>query len=323
MNADDAQIGGIVTLTVNPALDVSTSTARVVATEKLRCADPRYDPGGGGINVARAIHHLGGDALAIYAAGGMIGQTLSDLLADENVSTRSVAIVGRTRESLAVNETTSGLQFRFVLPGPHLSETELAACLEALRALEPKPAYIVASGSLPAGAPPGFYGQVTDVARALGANMVLDTSGDALRAAVEHGGIYLLKPSRRELESLAGRELPDEREMAAAAGALIAQGKAQIIVVSLGASGALMVTKGSARLFPVIPVKVASTIAAGDAMMAGMVLALARGWALEDSMRFGMATASASLLRPGNQLCRREDAERLYAEAREQALSRA
>jgi len=305
----------IVTFTPNPALDVTTTTERVAPTDKLRCTEPRYDPGGGGINVARAIHFLGGNALAVFTAGGPTGKALSDLLTAEGVATRIIATAGRTRESLAVDETGTGQQYRFVMPGPTLSDAELGACLETLRELAPKPRYLVASGSLPAGAPIDFYARVAEVAEELGARLVLDTSGNALRAGVAHGGIYLLKSSRRELEALAGRDLPREADQAAAAASLIASGRAEMIVISLGASGALLVTKDRVENFPAIPVPVQSTIGAGDAMVAGIVLAMAWGRPLHESMHFGMAAASAALLRPGNELCRREDVERLYDQA--------
>lgn len=323
MRSNDAGPPGVIlTFTPNPALDLTTATERVVPTDKLRCVEPRYDPGGGGINVARAIHFLGGEALAVFTAGGPTGKTLSELLSEEGVSTRIVAIAGRTRESLAVDETATGLQYRFVMPGPALSDAELGKCLDALRIPDPKPAYLVASGSLPAGAPTDFYGQVAAVARDIGVRMVLDTSGDALRAGIERGGIYLLKSSRRELEALAGRPLPGDADQADAAASLVRNGRAEIVVVSLGANGALLVTKDHVRSFPAIAVPVRSTIGAGDAMVAGLVLALARGWSLDDSMQFGMATASAALLRLGNELCRREDVERLYAQSRQDALAR-
>lgn len=308
-------VGTIVTFTPNPALDITTTTDQVVPTDKLRCVAPRFDPGGGGINVARAIHLLGGEALAVFAAGGPTGETLDDLLTAEGIATRVITIAGRTRENLAVDETATGRQYRFVMPGAPLSGAELDACLDTLRMLDPKPAYLVASGSLPPGVPADFYGRVAGVAGEIGAKMVLDTSGDALRASIGRGGLYLLKSSRRELEALAGKTLPAEADQADAAASLVGRGLVEIVVVSLGANGALLVTKDCVKSFPAIPVPVQSTIGAGDAMVAGIVFALAQGRSLTDSMQFGMATASAALLRSGNELCRREDVERLYAQS--------
>ena len=142
----------IVTLTMNPALDIATATDRVVPTHKLRCAAPRYDPGGGGINVARAVHALGGDAVAIFPAGGAAGEMIRHLLDEEDVAYDAVAIAGFTRESLAVEERATGNQFRFILPGPEISEEIQEHCLDQLARRASEADYIVASGSLPLGA---------------------------------------------------------------------------------------------------------------------------------------------------------------------------
>src|SRR5512143_3270454 len=142
-------MASIVTLTMNPALDIATATDTVVPTHKLRCEAPRYDPGGGGINVARAVHALGGDALAIFPAGGAAGETITRLLRAEGVPYEAVPIAGFTRESLAVEERRSGLQFRFILPGPELGTADQQRCLDRLAAAASQAAYVVASGSLP------------------------------------------------------------------------------------------------------------------------------------------------------------------------------
>jgi 6-phosphofructokinase 2 len=147
-----------------PRVVVTTATERVAPTGKLRCAQPRDDPGGG-INVARAIHFLGGEALAVFAAGGPTGKTLRDLLTEEGVPTRVVAIAGRTRESLAADETATGRQYRFVMPGPVQSDAELSQCLDVLRLFDPKPGYLVASGSLPDGDLIDYYGHVAEIAK--------------------------------------------------------------------------------------------------------------------------------------------------------------
>jgi 6-phosphofructokinase 2 len=303
----------IVTFTINPALDAATTTERLIPAEKLRCEVPRYFPGGGGVNVARAVHALGGEAVAVYAAGGLTGQMLTDLLAGEGVTSHPVAIRGTTRENLTVGEAQSGRQFRFVMPGPEVSEAECEACLEALRRVVPTPRYVVASGSLPRGVPPDYYARVAAVAAALGARMVLDTSGAALRA-VGRGRVHLLKPNRRELEFFAGRPLSDLPQFSEAARAFVADGQAEIVVASLGAEGALLATSDGAEHFPALPIGVRGSVGAGDSMVAGIVLALARGLSVHRSVQFGMATAAAALLRPGVELCRREDVERIDAE---------
>jgi 6-phosphofructokinase 2 len=299
----------IVTLTMNPALDIATSTERVEPAHKLRCTAPRYDAGGGGINVARAVHALGGEALAIFPAGGAAGEMIEHLLSEEGVPYRTIGITGFTRESLAVEERRSGHQFRFILPGPEIGPADQERCLDALSAAAPGASYIVASGSLPLGVPDDFYAGIAALAKRRGRQLILDTSGAALKQAGQ--GVYLLKPSLRELEQLTEREICSERDEAAAAREVIAQGRAEIVLLSLGARGALLVSRHEIERVPAIPVEARSTVGAGDSMLAGVVLGLTRGQPLRTALRFGMAAGAAALLGSGSQLCRLADVERL------------
>ena len=303
-------MGTIVTLTMNPALDIATSTDRVVPTHKLRCSPPRYDPGGGGINVARAVQALGGDAVAIFPVGGPAGEMITHLLDQEGVPHHSIAIAGFTRESLAVEDCQSGEQFRFILPGPEVSVADQERCLDQLSAAAAAADFIVASGSLPLGVPEDFYSRVAGLAQKLGRRLVLDTSGAALKQAGH--GIYLLKPSLRELQDLAGAEIRTECEQEQAAREVIAQGRSEIVVLSLGAEGALLVTAEECERFAAIPVEARSTVGAGDSMLAGIVLGLSRALPLRKAVRFGLAAGAAALLGSGTELCQRSDVERLY-----------
>ncbi len=300
----------IVTLTMNPALDIATATDIVVPAEKLRCAAPRYDPGGGGINVARAAHLLGDDALAVFPIGGLSGEMLCRLLDEEGVPRAAVPIAGMTRESLAVVERQSGKQFRFLLPGPTLTEHDQQRCLDELASRLKGARFLVASGSLPPGPPVDFYARVGALARPWGARFVLDPSGPALEAG--DGDVFLLKTSLGELEELSGIRLPSTQDQEIAARRLIARGRAEILVLSLGAKGALLATASEMRHFDAIKVDGVGSVGAGDSMVAGIVSGLARGWSLVEAIKFGLAAGAAALLRPGTELCRREDVERLY-----------
>lgn len=303
----------IATLTMNPAIDKSSSVDRVVAEHKLRCEPPRHEPGGGGINVSRAIHNLGGESMAFYPAGGPTGQILKELLEKEGINHHPVPIGNWTRENLIVLEDTSGQQFRFGFPGPTLQESEWQQCLDALSGLDPQPAYVVASGSLPSGVPDDFYTRVARLANALGARMVLDTSGKALRMAADEG-VYLLKPNLRELSALVGHELKDQATQENAAMKIVNDGQSEVVVVSLGAEGALMASRdGCVRLStPKVPIE--SKVGAGDSMVAGIILALARGNSLRQAVCFGVAAGTAAVMTSGTELCRREDTEQLYAQ---------
>ena len=303
----------IACLTLNPALDVSTSTEEVVPTHKLRCSAARFDPGGGGINVARVVRTLGGDAVALFPAGGHTGAKLIELMQALELPHSAIAIAGGTRQSLTVDEGASGLQYRFVLPGPELSPGEQARCLDALAELRPRPSHLVASGSLPPGVASDFFARLCSRARDLGVKMSLDTSGPALRAA--YRGLALMKPSLRELEALVGAHLETTAERVAAARGLVDRGVSELVVVSLGAQGAIWATRSGGEQLPPIPVEQRSAVGAGDSMVAAITLGLARGMPVGDAVRFGMAAGAATVMTPGTDLCRREDVERLLAAA--------
>lgn len=307
-------MAGIVTLTLNPALDVFTGTETVRPTHKLRCTAPRIEPGGGGINVARAVHAFGGTVTAIFPCGGAPGATFEKLLRDAGVPIAPVPIAGATRESFTVDEEKSGEQYRFVLPGPSLSGDELAAILDAVAGVEGPIAYVVASGSLPPDCDPEIFHKLCALCGRIDARLVIDTSGPAL-AAVEGSCAYLIKPSLREVAELVGRELETADDACAAARELLARGFAKVIVVSLGEQGAVLVAEDAELRLPAIEVPAGSAVGAGDSMVAGITLALAAGKSLEDALRYGVAAGAAALITPGNELARREDVERLYSAA--------
>lgn len=306
----------ILTITMNPALDLSTSTDRIVDTHKLRCAAATLHPGGGGINVARVVHRLGGDCLALYPAGGVNGQRLQALLDQEQVRSHCIAIADETRESFSVLENSSGRDFRFVLPGPELTPGEWKSCLayaSEASELEAPPRYLVASGSLPPGVPVDFYANLARLARARGSLLVLDSSGPALAAALAEG-VYLVKPSLLELRELTGRPLDTELQWREAAQQIIKDGQAQVVALSLGEDGALLVTADRALRASSVPVKVKSSIGAGDSFVGGLIWALSRNIDLDQAFRYGMAAGAAALLTAGTALCQAADVERLHSE---------
>lgn len=308
----------ILSLTMNPALDIYTSIERVLPNHKLRCTAAQTHPGGGGINVARVIHRLGGDVLALYTAGGVTGRVLQSLLLQEQIPAATIAISGETRESFSVHETSTQQDFRFVLPGPTLSTIECGACLERLQEAAADARYVVASGSLPPGAPDDFYAQVAGQARSQGRKLVLDTSGPALRAALD-AGVYLVKPSLRELRELTGEPLLEEADWCAASRALIARGCAEIVALSLGEDGALLVSATQAWRAQALQVEVASTIGAGDSFLAALVWALSQSLELEQALRHAMAAGAAALLSSGTALSQPSDIARLLPDVRMRA----
>jgi 6-phosphofructokinase 2 len=305
----------IVTLTMNPALDITTSVDVVRPTDKLRCAATRYDPGGGGINVAHIAHELGGSVLAVFPAGGTTGGLIARLLADEGVPFWQVPIAAATRESFTINERSSGEQYRFVLPGPQLTLREQAHCLEQLRMAAKSAEFVVASGSLPPGVTTDFYQRVADMCRHVGARLILDTSGGGLRHV--SSGVFLLKASVRELRECVGRPLETEAEQLAAAHELVDSGRAEVVLVSLGSKGALLATAHASQRFSAIPMPGGSGVGAGDAMVAAITVGLSRGWPLVKSVRLGIAAGAAMLMTPGTATCDRADVEKLFVRSAE------
>ena len=305
----------IVTLTPNPAIDLSTAIDRVVPTRKLRCTAIRRDPGGGGINVARVVRRFGGDVEAVFPIGGFTGQLLRRLVVDENIAIRTIDVEVETREDFSVCELSTNQQYRFVLPGMPLRENEWRACLEVLAATEPSPKFIVGSGSLPPGVPNDFYAQAAGIARQLGAKFMLDTSGAPLAAAIERG-VTLIKPNLREMCEVAGATLQNQNDWIAAARRLIEAGKVEIVALSLGHLGALLVTRDQALRAQALPIKPLSSVGAGDSFLAAMVFSMAQNKSLADAFRLGVAGGSAALIHAGTELSQPADVYRLQEQVK-------
>jgi 6-phosphofructokinase 2 len=299
----------IVTLTLNPAIDGACEAQAVGPTHKIRTSNDRYNPGGGGINVARVVKRLGGKALAVYMAGGATGAVMDSLLDEHDIDRCRIDITGHTRISLNVHERTSGLEYRFVPEGPEISAAEVQACVDAMATIYCD--FLVISGSVPRGAPPALYADLAATCVKRGARIVLDTSGPALGAALGGGNIFLVKPSRGELEKLVGRSLRTISDIETAARNLIATGQCENIAVTLGHEGALLVHKGGTFHLPALPVNASSAVGAGDSFVGGMVFALASGNSIEDAFRLGLAAATATVLSPGTDLCQKTDVDRL------------
>lgn len=301
----------IVTLTINPSIDTSTSVNRVAPIHKLRCAAPHRDPGGGGINVARVAIRFGADVKSLCAAGGVTGELLRRLIDREGVPNLVIQVSEETRESFTVFEDATGREHRFVLPGPELREEEWRQYLSALAGLEDRPRFIVASGSLSPAVPSDFYARAARIAKEHGAKVILDTSGSPLARALEEG-VFLIKPNLRELSELVGVPLDDEYARVDACRRLTEAGRAEIVALTLGDRGALLVTRDHRWRAHALSIKSLSAVGAGDSFVGAMVWGLAKGMSIEDAFRYGVAAGSAALLSPGTGLCRREDVERLY-----------
>jgi len=300
----------IITITFNPALDKSATIQALMPEKKLKCSVPKVEAGGGGINVARAIKKLGGNATAIYLAGGTTGDLLMSLLNAEGIDQQVIRTRNDSRENIVIVDESTGLQYRFVMPGLEVFEEEWKKLLQAV-SMQRGVAYIVASGSLPPGVPLDIFADIASIAKTIGARFILDTSGQPLKLALEQD-IFLLKPSLRELCSIVSAEQLQGLEIEEAAQGIIRAGKCEALVVSLGASGAMLVTKKILKQFAPPPVNAKSTVGAGDSMVAGITYSLYMGKTLEDAVKYGVACGTAATMHEGTGLCGLPDVEMLY-----------
>ena len=305
----------ILTITLNPAVDLSTATDQVEPGPKLRCAPPRSDPGGGGVNVSRAIRLLGGDSRALVALGGPAGEKLRHLLWKEEIAFLPFHGPGETRQSLAVTDRGTGQQYRFVLPGPEWNDERAAAMLDAIDRAAPKGGFVVVSGSNPPGIAGDFIPRVAIRLSARGSKLIVDTSGGALRQLVttpSPAAPFVLRMDQEEAEALAGRPLPARTDSADLAARLVAEGAAEAVIVARGADGSVLAAEGlRLHVAPPPDLPVRSKVGAGDSFVGAFTLALARGAGLGEALRHGTAAAAATVTTEATQLCTREDAEHL------------
>ncbi|WP_347310978.1 1-phosphofructokinase family hexose kinase [Defluviimonas sp. SAOS-178_SWC] len=302
----------ILTVTLNPALDLTTSVGSVRPGPKLRCEGLRVDPGGGGINVARVITRFGGAARAFVALGGATGTRLAGALAAEGVPTVAFPARGETRESLAVTDRGTGKQYRFVLPGPDWTAADGERAIASIADTVEPDALVVLSGSLPPGLPDDLPATLADQLAPRSALLLLDTSGATLsRAARPRRPVHVLRMDEAEAEALAGSRLRTRGDTADFAEQLVRQGAARIVIIARGADGSVLATADDRWFAKAADVPVKSKVGAGDSFLAAFTLALARDAALSEALQHGMAAASATVMTEATELCSRDDALKL------------
>ena len=300
----------IITLTLNPAIDKSTVVESLVPEKKLKCSQPKFEPGGGGINVSRAIQRMGGESTAVYLSGGYSGLFFNQLLEAEKINVNPITCKGHTRENLIVFEQSTGKQFRFGMPGPSIEKEEWEKVIDMISNLE-EVEFLVASGSIPNGVTPDIFSRLSQIAKHKNIKFIADTSGEALQNAL-HEGLFLIKPNLNELSSLVGKIELSIEEVPSVAKKIIESGKCKYMVVSLGANGAMLVT--SDECIHMIPPKVnsISTVGAGDSMVAGITFSLSNGKNIHDAVKHGIACGTAATLNAGTELCHKKDSDEIF-----------
>jgi 6-phosphofructokinase 2 len=299
----------ILTVTLNPCIDKSSRVEKFKPESKLRCTEVVNEPGGGGINVSKALKKLEAPSVALFPAGGHNGNMLCSLLKEEGILFHAVDTKVETRENWIVLETSTNDQYRFTFPGREVVEDTIKTLVDQIRSFAPT--YVVASGSLPPGLPDYFYGLIVKNAAAVGAKCIVDTSGPALQA-LKGKNAYLIKPNIGELCKMLNVEWIDKNEIPDAAQQAIADGFAEIMVVSMGPDGAWLVSNDKRYYVPAPPVKKNSTVGAGDSMVAGITYFLQKNKTLKEAIRFGVACGSAATMNHGTQLFNKIDAEELF-----------
>lgn len=296
----------ILTIALNPAVDVSCSAALVRPTRKIRTDQQRYFPGGGGINVARVISILGGQVTLVYLSGGVTGKLLDECLQPISIHVKRYPVNTSTRVSFTVHEDQTGFEYRFVPEGSEVTESEI---IPVVNWLEAGPisefAFVVASGSLPPGLAADTYVSLAKLAKIRGVRFVLDTSGDALEVALHDAPLFLVKPSLGELEKYCGESL-DEQQVREVALSLVGTRQIENIVVSMGGQGAILANSSGASYIPGKHVTVKSAVGAGDSFVGAMVYGLMEGMDVRQAAELGVCAGAAAVMTDGTELCRQD-----------------
>lgn len=299
----------ILTVTLNPCIDKSSKVDIIKPDSKLRCTEVVNEPGGGGINVSKALQKLGTPSVALFPAGGHNGNMLCSLLKEQGILFHAVDSKVETRENWVVLETSVNKQFRFTFPGRNVTEETIRTLIDHIRSFSPS--YVVASGSLPPGLPDYFYGLIVKNAASVGAKCIIDTSGPALQA-LKSKHAYLIKPNIGELCKMLTVEWLDKEEIPAAARQAIRDGCAEIIVISMGSAGAWLVSREEEHFYKAPEVEKKSTVGAGDSMVAGILYMLEQQRPLNEALAFGVACGTAATMNEGTKLFDKDDVFRLY-----------
>lgn len=300
----------ILTITLNPCIDKSTKAAALKPESKLRCTEVINEPGGGGINVSKALQKLQTASTALFPAGGHNGNMLCTLLDKQEIVYNAVDTKVETRENWVVLDEATNSQYRFTFPGREVEDAAITTLVEQIENFSP--AFVIASGSLPPGLPDYFYGLIVKKAKSAGAKCIVDTSGPALQA-LKGKGAYLIKPNVGELCKMLQLDWLAKDEVPAAAQQVIADGYAALVAVSMGAEGAWLVSANDKYFATAPKVEKKSTVGAGDSMVAGITYMLLQNKPLKKVIQFGVACGSAATMNEGTQLFNTNDAERLYA----------
>ena len=287
----------IYTVTLNPAVDRELQVDKITFDTVLRASQWRVDCGGKGFNVARMLQSLGTTSVALGFAAGKTGELLKGQLQSLGIETEFVWVQGETRTNVSIVSDNHDHYVKVNEPGPTISGDDLVKLKQKVKELaRPGDGWVLA-GSLPPGVPPSIYAEMITILQSTGAQVILDTSDEALRQACQ-ANPFLIKPNAEEAQELTGLPINTPAEIAAAGRAIQAMGAGNVII-SLGKQGALLVNGQRAWLAASPEIVERNPIGAGDSMVAGLVWGLSQGHDLPEALCRGIACGAATASQNG------------------------
>lgn len=299
----------ILTVTLNPTVDKNYEVAKLTPGDVIRVKKSAQTPGGKGIQVAKAARLLGEKVTAAGFIGGHNGNYIKSFLENAGIQTCFTEVPGETRICINVHDDSTGRITELLEPGTEIRAEDRESLLEHFEAGLEGCEIVAVCGSVPAGIDDSFYPELIKLAKKAGKKVILDTSGNLLKAGVE-ACPDVIKPNRDELRELTGKELKDIDDVVSAATELKDKG-IETVIVSLGKDGAVFVTGNEAWQGTTPDIPIVNTVGCGDSLVAGFATGMRRGMALPDSIRLAMAVSTANALRPETGFFLQEDLERL------------
>lgn len=307
----------VVTITFSPCVDKTIFVEQLIPDRKLKCGQVQLDPGGGGVNVARVLHRFNIDATAVFPSGSYTGKFLEEMLFTEKVPFLTIATQAQTRENIVIAETSSGKQYRLGMPAVPITPWQ---CEELIKLIEDIPSleFLVVSGSLPDDIDINIMARLSGIAEKKKAKFIVDTKGKPLQQAIQ-SGVFLVKPNLGELAVVAGRSFIHDNEIEATAREVMALGRCEAMIISMGERGAMLITADHSEMAIAPAVKRKSTVGAGDSMVAGIILGLTKNYTLAEALRLGIACGTAATLNEGSRLCEPQDVYTLLKQIPQQS----
>lgn len=301
----------ILTITLNPSIDISVAVGALIPEDKLRCERYEKEVGGGGINVAKGLSRLGLDGYAMFFSSGKNGQWINERLKEAKLKTIPIMTHGETRENINITDHAKQLEYRLINKGNRINKKEEAHLMEMILKLNPTPEFVIVSGSSPDGIHHRFYKNLAIWCKKVNANLVLDIPADQLKTCLKYQP-FLIKPNLKEFLQLIGKTKLSKSGIIEVAKSMIRKKKATYIAISMGSKGGMLVSAQEAIQLKAPESVPLSTVGAGDSMVAGMTYQFASNANLKDVLRLGLACGTAATMKKGTKLFDAKTAWKLF-----------